>query len=747
VIALGAVALAASAPIAPASSASPASPAEGVRAAAIGAVTADPTSGPTADVADIPAGFTDGVPVGGGDAAPSPASRDDPVDPGAAQPQADPVAGTAQTKAATQRYFGREPWQAIQAAAAATPRTCSISSNGLTALTVSPVFKESSAATSASTAPSPMTLSRYDEWNGIYATTSNQSANYGLYAFRNPNTPYKQAFWHPGIGIWQYDSAGVGAPFTAIERMDVRVVAADVAKGMAARYCNPSASLIGHGAPFSAQERRYAAWSPWGYPCTLCEQEFQSMTSTSPVFARISLVDGISVTGGAEPRTCTLLGVAGTVRCWYVNPSVGVIEGATGWARIAPLDGGSPSSTPTPIARPFYVIDRGAKEERHWLRTDTGYAIDISGSRTIGTNERPRANQAGSGITWSSTSGLCDLTTGHGACVPPAPAGLTLTSASVGGLFRPIALDAHGDGRGDVLWYAPGAAADHLWSGTGSGRFTDSSLAIGGTFDDVIPLDVDGDGDDEIVWYNRSTGAAYLWLANGRGGWQSIKLTRPKGLRPFAVDTDGNGRDEVFWYGPGSLPDALWSWNGASFTSRTQSVGGSYRPVRGDFDGNGRTDVFWYAPGSAPDHLWLSTGLGTHVDRSVPVSGTYTPLVGDLDGDRADDIVWFAPGAASDHLFFGAPGGVFSTRSVSVGGSYQPVVADLEGDGRDDIIWYTSGPGADSWWRWGTDRSITSAALVANGPHRPVVGGFSTGGADGVLWYAAGPAPDGVWWH
>lgn len=690
---------------------------------------ADPT-------ADLPAGYTDGVPVGGSDGA---------LDPGGAStpPDADPAPDT---RAAAQKYFGREPWQAIRASAAATSRSCTVSDNGLTALVVAPVFKESSAATSASTAPSPMTLSRYDEWSGTYATTSNRSANYGLYAFRDPNTSYKRAFWHPGIGIWQYDSAGVGAPFTAIERMDVRTTSADVARGMASRYCNPSASVVGHGPPYSGLERRYAAWTPWGYPCTLCEQEFQAMTAGTD-FANTTLVDGISVTGGAKQRTCTLTGVAGTVPCWYVDPSVGTIEGATGWARITPLDGGSPTSTPTPLAAPFYVVDRGATEERHWLRADTGYSIDIMGTRNIGTNERPRSNQTGSGVTWKSSSGLCDVTTGRGACAPPAPAGLTLTPANVGGTFRPIALDAHGDGKGDILWYAPGSAADHLWSGQGSGRFTDAGLNIGGSYSDVLPVDVDADGDDDVLFYDRSTGGSYLWAADGRGGFRSLKLARPKGLRPIVVDTDADGREEIFWYGPGAAADSLWAWNGLAFTSRAQSVGGSYVPVTGDFDGNRKDDILWYGPGSTADHLWLSTGAGTHKSLAVSVGGSYAPLVGDFDGDRVDDVFWYGPGSAADHVWFGGPGGAFESRAASVSGVYRPLVADLGGDGRDDVVWYAPGAASDAWWRWGANRSVTSAPVTAAGSHQAIVGAFGSSGGDGIFWYAPGPTPDGTWWR
>ena len=165
---------------------------------------------------ELPPGFTDGVPVG-------------------AEAGTTPAAGTSGTVqvAATQRHFGAGAYGAVRFAVAATTRTCTISDDVLTALVLAPVFKESSAATTPSTAPAPMTLSRYDEWNGVFSTTmGTPENNYGLYAFRDPSTVYRRAFWSPGIGIWQYDSAGLGAPLTTTEAMDVSTVSGDVARVM-----------------------------------------------------------------------------------------------------------------------------------------------------------------------------------------------------------------------------------------------------------------------------------------------------------------------------------------------------------------------------------------------------------------------------------------------------------------------------------------------------------------------------------
>jgi len=375
---------------------------------ATGAAPAAPAQVHASGGTDLPPGFTDGQPVGTADGSGAPTSPGPKVDTGSDKAAAAPI-----------KYFGSGPWAAIISVANAMPKCPGLSASGLAALMVSPVFKESSAASKPTTAPSPMTLSRYDEWNGVYATTDNRSANYGLYAFRNPKTGWVRAYWHPGIGMWQYDSAGVGAPYTAIESMDVRVVAVDVAKGMATRYCSPSASSVGHAAPFSAQERRDSAWRPWwsggAKGCPLCQNEFARMTATKPYFRNIRLVAGISPVGGAVRRICSIPGQAGAVECWYVNPSVGVIQGATGWATVR-IDGYlDPVKAPAPLSRPFYVVKRNGKEERYWIRADTGYSIYISASRTLGKNARPVNNPAGSGLTWTKT-GLCDLTMHRGAC-------------------------------------------------------------------------------------------------------------------------------------------------------------------------------------------------------------------------------------------------------------------------------------------------------------------------------------------
>ncbi len=214
------------------------------------------------------------------------------------------------------------------------------------------------------------------------------------------------AYWTPGIGIFQYDPAGVGAPYTAAELIDVQHVAGDVAAGMAARYCDSGGS-------------RAAAWQPWAGLGGIAKSEalYQEMlTPGLPAFARIGMVDGIEDTGGMQARTC-LLGGQSLPR-WYVDPARA--QGANWWATDDPT-GGAVGSGEAPLTASFYVISRDGHEERYWMAVDTGYPANIAARRTLGENARPRDGQPASGLEWWQGTDLCDTARPEMGCVPPPP--------------------------------------------------------------------------------------------------------------------------------------------------------------------------------------------------------------------------------------------------------------------------------------------------------------------------------------
>lgn len=309
------------------------------------------------------------------------------------------------------RYFGRGAFEGIRRAVTDTPRSCDVSDDHLTAMVMAPIFKEVSMAETPDAVPSPMTLSRYDEWTGNRSGSNNLHANYGLYPFWDPHgTPFKRAFWHPGIGIFQYDSAGVGANFTAAERINTEFVTRDVVRGIADRYC---------AAGGSDAQRRAAAWQPWAVLGGVAKSEalFHEMVGAGvEPFSRIGLVDGVENAGGMEQRTCEVGGE--TVECFYVDPARA--QGANWWATRNP-DGGSVTSGESPLSAPFYVLRRGDFEERHWLAADTGYPIDLSARRLLGQNARPRDGEPQSGLQWFDSSDLCDTARPETGCPVPPP--------------------------------------------------------------------------------------------------------------------------------------------------------------------------------------------------------------------------------------------------------------------------------------------------------------------------------------
>lgn len=307
------------------------------------------------------------------------------------------------------RYFGRGAFQGIRKAVAATPRGCKLTDRHLTALVMAPIFKEVSMAETPDEVPSPMTLSRWDEWTGIRSGSTNLNANYGLYAFRDPQgTPYRRAYWHPGVGIFQYDPAGVGAPYTAAEMMNVEYITRDVAAGMAQRYCASGGDRA---------QRRAAAWQPWAVLGGIAKSEalFQEMVGGKVApFSRIGLIDGVENTGGMIKRKCLSRGKP--VTCWYIDPRRA--QGSRWWATEDP-GGGAVGTDMAPLTTPFYVVERNGFEERHWLSEDTGYRIDIRARRRLGQNARPVDGEPGSGLKWVDSSSLCDPTRPKMGCSPP----------------------------------------------------------------------------------------------------------------------------------------------------------------------------------------------------------------------------------------------------------------------------------------------------------------------------------------
>jgi FG-GAP-like repeat len=627
--------------------------------------------------------------------------------------------------ATTTRAFGRRPYTDTVAAAATSASAwrsagCGLSDAKLAAIMLSITFTEAGPLDSATVAPSPMTLSR---WDGSAI----------LYAFGDPATAFRNAFWHPGIGLWQFDHPW---PNTAAERIDTATASRLAAQVVSGRFCGwtPSTGLT-----------RFAySVAPW-HGCDdprgageRCREIFlhhyrdnDPASLDDDTLVNFSLVDNVSALGGAKRRTCQLVGETATVPCLFVDPAAA--EGSRAWT--------SPSFSPNPLSAPFYVLRDGDAERRFWLRDDSGYSIDIDASATIGSNPR-------STLRWSSGPGLCDQTVRKGACDLRPPSWKDWTILQVSGTYQPFTGDFDGDGRGDIFWYGPGTAPDSIWFGEPGGSFTPLAMPVSGTYRPFTG-DFDGDGRGDIFWYAPGTAPDSIWFGEARGTFTRTVRAVDGTYVPVVGDFNGDDHSDVFWYAPGSptaSPDRIWRWaDDRSVAVSGMPVSGTYQPLVGDFDGDGRDDLFLYGAGTYPDHVWYGTASGGFDKRSQPVSGTYQPFVGDFDGDLVDDVFWYGPGSDPDSVWYGTAARAFQAVARPVAGTYQPVVGDMSGDGTTDIVWYAAGVASDSVWRGTAARSFTADTVVINGTYVPLVGNTDGTPGDDVFWYRAGSGYDGLW--
>lgn len=306
--------------------------------------------------------------------------------------------------AGTARRFGATPLEDVLHWAAE-ERRCGLTTNRLAALMLAPTYPETGAPANA--APSPMTLSRWDD-------------QVGLHSFRTV-AGQPRAFWHPGIGAWQFDSAGLGAPYTAAQRIDTYVIAARAAAVMAERWC-------------AGRSLDYV-WAPW-YGCGggTCRSIYRAIYR--PATDRLVGVGGqatVGRLGGMTRHTCRGPGATGTFTCWRVDPARA--EGHRAFT--------APGYGPAPISAPFYVYAADGREYRHWLRRDTGYQQGVWASRPLGANARTSLSwhrgEALTVVTPSRGEGWTDVAAGTPLAEAVAWAeGAGLLTRPADGRFRPV---------------------------------------------------------------------------------------------------------------------------------------------------------------------------------------------------------------------------------------------------------------------------------------------------------------------
>lgn len=360
----------------------------------------------------------------------------------------------------------------------------------------------------------------------------------------------------------------------------------------------------------------------------------------------------------------------------------------------------------------------------------------------------------------------------------------TTTQLSATSTVKPLVGDFNGDHRSDVLFYAPGSAADVLWTsqpyvegGSAASRFTATTMSISGTYTPVVG-DFDGNGASDILWYVPGTGADSMWYFEDGHISSTASKTINGQYTPVVANFDHvdpvtdtkAAKDDIFWYSA-TGSSTLWSGVGnRTFTTRTYTTQPpqNAKVLVGNFtvdpehtDGTYDVDMLFYSAGSGADAVWSGTGTGAFSSIAKTINGTYVPVVGEFDrvdqlpaqgqlpGAELTDVLWYAPGTAMDSVWMNSESG-FTTSPLTINAAgYRPfVIPNVLGG---DTIMWNNPTGADFRWQPRGTTAFDYAALSWPGSdmaaRTPLLGLFdddaarmSDIGVSGVdvLWAQAG---------
>jgi hypothetical protein len=324
----------------------------------------------------------------------------------------------------------------------------------------------------------------------------------------------------------------------------------------------------------------------------------------------------------------------------------------------------------------------------------------------------------------------------------PSPAG-----AQAETIYDTVAGNFWGGPREEAFSYASGPEADYLISFYNDGyaggplSFQSYDYVVNGRYTPVAG-DFDGDNLDEILWYAPGPAADYLWNFTGYGTYTTRPYTVNGVYEPVVGDYTGDNTDDILWYAPGPTPDYLWDYNaGGGYNSGGRTINGYYDPIPGSFASDNTDDILWYAPGPTPDYLWDYHPNASYSSRRFDSNGYYEPFTLDTwnDGWRGEDIYWWAPGGAADYIWdFYAPAGPvpYSTRLDVPPGYVEAVPGDFFGDGYDSVLWI--GASVDIWdfsasgtiWEYNLSSPMAAAAEAQDAPVSPFAAG--SGSAEAV---------------
>jgi hypothetical protein len=323
---------------------------------------------------------------------------------------------------------------------------------------------------------------------------------------------------------------------------------------------------------------------------------------------------------------------------------------------------------------------------------------------------------------------------------------------------RDIVGDFNGDGRADLLSYAPGGAADQLWLGTPAGFVLGPNVSVYGIYNAVVG-DYNGDGIDDILWlpgFYVPGGAGetpQLWYGSHSGSvfaHAGAMPTNPTSL-PIVGDFNGDGRTDLFWwtsrYQNRPVTRALALWQGSAHGFHVVSLLGiapvgttnvtAMEPFAGDYDGDGKADVLWAS--AAGLRLWRGTASGFR-SIAAPAPPDRSNLIGvdDFNGDHRTDLLWSTYNPYPKQrttIWYGTASGFSSLAGPTVYVYAFPIFGDFNGDGRTDIYWWTNDSTTGHTLWYGAAHGFSSGPVSVDEPGGWSVADFNGDGKSDIVWW------------
>jgi hypothetical protein len=228
---------------------------------------------------------------------------------------------------------------------------------------------------------------------------------------------------------------------------------------------------------------------------------------------------------------------------------------------------------------------------------------------------------------------------------------LDIYTYSVQGSYRPVVGQFGSNTQtDDIFWYQPGIAPDVIWDFvaclpcTARPGYVRMPMTVNGTYTPVAGTFISGTFRDDIIWYAPGTAADSWW--DFRAACYSCTSTYVS--RPLTINGSsyqpvvgkfygpvGTITDDVYWYNPAGA-ESIWDWGQLegwpiSVTSPSIQVSGStYKLAVTDLFGDFADDIIFVGPGATQDSIWdfVAPNLLGKGSTPEPLTGAYGTVAG-----------------------------------------------------------------------------------------------------------------------